>query len=159
MPGSEIAGSSRTSHTIDGMSVPENLQRLVELFAASPKQIKIQAMVDYSNRLADPPPEIIATGLEQVHECQTPFFVATEVDEERRVTLYFEVPRESPTMRGYAGILADGLNGSTVDEILAVPDTFYTAMGIEEVVSALRIRGMGAILARIKRQLRELPST
>ncbi|MET0832256.1 MAG: SufE family protein, partial [Acidimicrobiia bacterium] len=47
------------------------------------------------------------------------------------------------------------LNGSTVDEILDVPDTFYTAMGIEEVVSPLRMRGMGAILARIKSQLRE----
>jgi cysteine desulfuration protein SufE len=61
-------------------------------------------------------------------------------------------------MRGYAGILADGLNGSTVQEILDVPDTFYLGMGIEEVVSPLRIRGMGAILARIKRQLREAPA-
>ncbi len=71
------------------------------------------------------------------------------------VTLHFEVPRESPTMRGYAGILADGFDGATANEILAVPDTFYLAMGIEEVVSALRLRGMGAILARIKHQLRE----
>ena len=71
------------------------------------------------------------------------------------MTLAFDVPRESPTMRGYAGLLADGLAGSTVDEILDVPDTFYLAMGIEEVVSQLRLRGMAAILAQIKRQVRE----
>lgn len=139
------------------MSLPPRLQQLVDLFAASPKRIKIEAMVDYSNRLADIPERLREPGaMERVHECQTPFFVATEVDAGDAVTLHFEVPRESPTMRGYAGILADGLNGSTVDEILAVPDTFYLDMGIEEVVSPLRIRGMGAILARIKHQLTEL---
>ena len=138
------------------MPVPDNLQRLVDLFAASPKQVKVAAMVDYADRLPDPPPELIEAGsLERVHECQTPFYVTSEVDPEGRVTLWFQVPREAPTMRGYAGILAEGLNGSTVDEILEVPDTFYTAMGIDEVVSPLRMRGMGAILARIKHQLAE----
>lgn len=137
--------------------MPARLQQLVELFAASPKQIKIEAMVDYSNRLAAPPVHLREEGaMERVHECQTPFFVATEVDPATQVvTLHFDVPRESPTMRGYAGILADGLEGATVDEILDLPDTFYLGMGIEEVVSPLRIRGMGAILARIKQQLRE----
>ncbi|MGI8822690.1 MAG: SufE family protein [Acidimicrobiia bacterium] len=137
------------------MSVPERMERLVDLFASSPKHIKIAAMVDYADRLSNPPAELIEHGdLERVHECQTPFYVSTEVDPEGRVTLWFQVPRESPTMRGYAGILAEGLNGSTVDEILAVPDTFYLGMGIDEVVSPLRLRGMAAILARIKDQLR-----
>lgn len=137
------------------VATPERLQRLVDLFAESPKQVKVAAMVDYADRLADPPPELVEQGaLERVHECQTPFYVTSEVDPDGRVTLWFQVPREAPTMRGYAGILADGLNGSTVEQILAVPDTFYTGMGLDEVVSPLRMRGMGAILARIKDQLR-----
>ena len=141
------------------MPVPPKLQQLVDLFSASPKQVKVEALVDYAKRLADPPETVLQEGtLEQVHECQTPFFVAADVDDHGRVTLYFQVPQESPTMRGYAGILADGLNGSTVQEILDVPDTFYLGMGIEEVVSPLRLRGMGAILARIKRQLRQAPA-
>lgn len=136
--------------------IPDRLQRLVDLFASSPKQIKIEAMVDYSNRLPDPPPHLREPGaMERVHECQTPFFVATEVGPDEVVHLHFEVPPESPTMRGYAGILADGLTGATADEILALPDDFYLAMGIEEVVSPLRLRGMGAILARIKHQIRQ----
>jgi len=137
------------------MTLPSRLQHLVELFAASPKQVKVEALVDYAKRLPDPPPRLRDAGaMERVHECQTPFFVATEIDPARHVRLFFEVPHESPTMRGYAGILADGLDGATVEEILDVPDTFYLAMGIDEVVSPLRVRGMGAILARIKHQVR-----
>ncbi len=95
------------------MGLPAKLQQLVDLFAASPKQVKVEALVDYSKRLADPPPHLSSDGaLERVHECQTPFFVATEIDPDGHVTLYFDVPMESPTMRGYAGILADGLDGA-----------------------------------------------
>lgn len=137
-------------------SLPRRLQQLVDLFASSPKQIKIEALVDYANRLPDPPEHLRnAEAMERVHECQTPFYVASDVDADRIVTLAFDVPRESPTMRGYAGLLADGLAGASVEEILEVPDTFYLAMGIEEVVSQLRLRGMGAILAQIKRQVRQ----
>lgn len=138
------------------MPLPVRLQQLVDLFASSPKQIKIEALVDYSNRLSEPPEHLRdREAMERVHECQTPFFVGSEVGEDGVVVLAFDVPRESPTMRGYAGLLADGLAGATVDEILDVPDTFYLAMGIEEVVSQLRLRGMAAILAQIKRQVRQ----
>ena len=137
-------------------SLPAALQRLVELFASSPRDLKVHALVDYSNRLPDPPPHLSdPEALTQVHECQTPFFVALEIDDDRRVTLHFKVPRESPTIRGYAGILTDGLNGATAEEVLEISPTFYTAMGLEEVVSPLRLRGMGAILHRTKQLIRE----
>jgi cysteine desulfuration protein SufE len=140
--------------------LPEPLQRIVDLFAASPRDIKIHALVDYSNRLADPPPgRIDADTMTQVHECQTPFFVAIDLDAEDRVTLYFQVPRESPTIRGYAGILADGLNGQPAEDILAISPTFYAAMGLDDVVSPLRLRGMGAILHRIKALVAEALAT
>jgi len=90
-----------------------------------------------------------------VHECQTPFFLLTEVDEDGAVTIHFDCPPESPTVRGYAGILAEGLNGESVETILAVPEDFYRGIGLEEVVTPQRLRGMGAIIARMKRQLEE----
>ena len=139
------------------MSLPAKLQRIVDLFAAAPKDIKVQALLDYSNRVPDLParyadhPEL----LERVHECQSPFFLAAEVNPDETVTIYFDSPREAPTTRGYAGILTEGLAGATAPEVLGVPDDFYTAMGLQEVVSPLRLRGMGAILARTKRQIRE----
>ena len=65
------------------------------------------------------------------------------------------MPKESPTIRGYAGILADGLEGATAEQVLTVPPTFYTGMGLEEVVTPLRLRGMGAIVARIRTLVQE----
>ena len=37
--------------------------------------------------------------------------------------------------------------------MLAVPNGFYSALGLDRVVSPLRLRGISAILARLKRQV------
>jgi cysteine desulfuration protein SufE len=112
---------------------------------SSPKNIRVEAMLDYANRIP-PLPEHI--------QCQSPFFLAAEVDDDETVHLYFDAPREAPTVRGFAGILLDGLDGEKAGVVLDVPDDFFYDMGLEEVVTPLRLRGMGAILARIKRQVR-----
>ncbi len=137
------------------MSLPVRLQRIVELFRSAPKDIRIQALLDYSQRVPPLPPHLTgdAGALEQVHECQTRFFMATELSDDGTVQIYFDCPPESPTVRGYAGILLEGLNGETPDAILSVPDDFYRGIGLEEVVTPQRLRGMGAIVARLKRQV------
>ncbi|MFP4634381.1 MAG: SufE family protein [Nitriliruptoraceae bacterium] len=137
------------------MSLPANLENVVNEFAAAPMELRIELLVEYSDkvpplpaRLADHPEE-----LEQVEECQTPFFLTTEVDEDGRVTVWFDSPPESPTTRGFAGILSEGLNGATVDEVLAVPRDFHHDLGLAEAISPLRLQGMDAILTRLKRQV------
>ncbi|MEA2057304.1 MAG: SufE family protein [Actinomycetota bacterium] len=139
------------------MSVPSKLQFIIDLFADAPRDIKLQALLDYSRRLPPLPPELADHPelLERVHECQSPFFLLADVMPDGTVTMVFDSPPEAPTTRGYAGILAEGLAGATVDEVLAVPDDFYQGMGLDDVVSPLRLRGMGAILARLKRQVEE----
>jgi cysteine desulfuration protein SufE len=139
------------------MALPTSLQRIVDLFAGAPKELRLQALLEYSRRVP-PLPEHLAgrrDRMEQVVECQTPFFLATEVGGDGRVHLYFDVPAEAPTTRGFAGILASGFQGATADEVLATPDDFYEKMGLAEVISGLRLRGMSAILFRLKRQVRE----
>lgn len=139
------------------MAAPEKLQRIVDLFADAPKDLRLQALLEYS-RQVPPLPERLSghrDAMEQVVECQTPFFLATEVADDQRVKLWFDVPQEAPTTRGFAGILASGLEGATAEEILATPDDFYDKMGLHEVISSLRMRGMSAILFRLKRQVRE----
>ncbi|MGI9032207.1 MAG: SufE family protein [Acidimicrobiales bacterium] len=140
------------------MSTPSaELERIVDLFAGAPKELRAQALLEYSRKVPPLPPEL--TGhrdlMEQVPECQTPFFLLTEVDDDGRVRLHFDVPAESPTTRGFAGILYSGLNGATADTVLATPNDFYSRMGLAEVISALRLRGMHAILSRLKRQVRD----
>ena len=68
--------------------------------------------------------------------------------------LFFHAPAESPTTRGFAGILHEGLDGLPAAEVLAVPDDAPYRFGLGEAVSPLRLRGMVAMLSRIKRQVR-----
>jgi cysteine desulfuration protein SufE len=137
------------------MAMPARLQEIVEEFADLPAELRLEALLDYSRRVP-PLPERLAghrDAMEQVPECQTPFFLATELDDGDRVTIHFDAPPEAPTTRGFAGILSEGLNGATAQEVLAVPNGFYTALGLDRVISPLRLRGISAILGRLKRQI------
>lgn len=139
------------------MPTAPSLQRIVDLFAGAPKDLRVQALLEYSRKVPPLPPELAEhpERLEKVPECQTPFFLATELDEDDRVRLHFDVPAESPTTRGFAGILYSGLDGATSNEVLETPNDFYLKMGLGEAISSLRLRGMGSILARLKRQVNE----
>ena len=138
------------------MSIPKKLQTMIDVMATSPKDFRTEALLDYSKRLPPLPDHIDASELEQVAECQSPFFLTTELDDDGRVRMYFEAPPEAPTTRGFAAIVHEGLNGETPEAILEVPDEFFYDMGLAEVISPLRLRGMSAILARLKRQVTEL---
>jgi len=139
------------------MSIPASLQKVVDRFARAPRDLRVQALLQYAKRVPPLPEEFAEdrSGLEQVHECQTPFFLAARVDEKDAVHLFFDAPEEAPTVRGFAGILREGLEGASAEAVLQVPADFYSNMGLDEVVSPLRLRGMGAILARLQRQVRE----
>lgn len=139
------------------MSLPPRLAKAVDRFRAAPKDLRAQALLQYAGKVPPLPEEYLADPgrLERVHECQTPFFVATRVDEEGGVHLFFDAPPESPTVRGFAGILHSGLEGEHWRDVLAVPPDFYGGMGLEDVVSPLRLRGMSAILMRLQRQVRD----
>jgi len=138
------------------MPLPPRLQRIVDRFQRAPRELRVQALLQFANKVPPLPEELChGAGLEQVHECQTPFFLATRIDGDGAVHLFFDAPAESPTVRGFAGILREGLEGLPWREVMAVPPDFYTKMGLDAVVSPLRLRGMGAILARLKRQVEE----
>ena len=151
--------------TADGVAVelPQALKEIAQDFAALSARDRLIMLLDFSDELPDLPdryqghPEL----LEQVAECQSPLFLAVEVDDpldgaaqDAAVHLFFQAPPEAPTTRGFAGILHEGLDGLTVGEVLSVPDDAPYRFGLGEAVSPLRLRGMGAMLSRIKRQIR-----
>jgi len=137
------------------MALPPRLQTIVDVFTSAPREFRLEALLDYSRRVPELPSRYAddPSLLEAVPECQTPFFLATEVDEEEAVHMFFSAPPESPTVRGFAGLLLDGLDGLPAEAVLDVPNDFYVGMGLEEVVTPLRLRGMGAILSRLKNQV------
>ncbi len=139
------------------MNLPAKLQEIVEDFEAVEGQDKLELLLELSDELPALPPELAEHPelLEPVPECQTPLFLSVNAADAEHVRLYFSAPPESPTTRGFASILHQGLDGESRDSVLALPEDFYNAFGLADVVSPLRLRGLSAMLGRIKRQVRE----
>ncbi|TQF66024.1 SufE family protein [Rhodococcus spelaei] len=136
------------------MSLPEPLAEIVDDFAAVGPQEKLQLLLEFSRELPDLPAELEQAAMEPVPECQSPLFLAVDAGDREHVRLHFSAPPEAPTTRGFASILHQGLDGQSAATILNVPGDFYSALGLAEAVSPLRLRGMSAMLARIKTHLR-----
>lgn len=97
--------------------------------------------------------------LERVEECQSPVFIFVDVTADAVVQVYATAPEQSPTTRGFASILVQGLSGLSVADALAVPEDFPDTLGLTKLISPLRVRGMTAMLWRIKRQIKEKSGT
>lgn len=137
------------------MSLTPALQEAVDAFQSMAEQDRLQLLLEYADdlpalpeRYADHPD----LG-ERVAECQSPVFLFVEVDE--RVHVHASAPEEAPTTRGFASILAQGLEGASVEQVLAVPADMPRLLGLDRAVSPLRLRGMAGMLGRIQRQVRE----
>jgi len=133
------------------------LQEIAEDFGAVPDRQRLQLLLEFSQELPPLPARYAEHRdlLEQVPECQSPLFLAVEVADDGTVHLFFDAPPEAPTTRGFAGILHAGLDGLGADEVLQTPGEFSGQLGLNDLVSPLRLRGLAAMLARIKRQVRE----
>ena len=134
--------------------LPDSLAEIVEDFAAVEGQDKLQLLLEFSRELPPLPEHLAQDAMEPVPECQSPLFLSVDASDPARIQLFFSAPPEAPTTRGFASILAQGLDGLSAQEILDVPDDFYSALGLSDAVSPLRLRGMSAMLARIKSHLR-----
>ncbi|MES2094739.1 MAG: SufE family protein [Actinomycetota bacterium] len=138
-------------------ALPDSLERIRADFLELERADRLILLLEFANDLPELParyadhPDL----LERVVECQSPVFIFVEVDDNRIVHLHATAPREAPTTRGFASILSQGLSGLTIEQVLDVPDDFPDTIGLTEAVSLLRIRGMTAMLARTKRQVRE----
>lgn len=134
--------------------LPPALAEVVSDFAEVQGQDKLQLLLEFANELPPLPADLEEAAMEPVPECQSPLFLHVDAQDRDHVRLHFSAPAEAPTTRGFAAILAAGLDDHTAEEILAVPDDFYSELGLAALISPLRLRGISAMLARIKRRLR-----
>ncbi|MEO3761539.1 SufE family protein [Mycobacterium sp. B14F4] len=135
-------------------AMPAALAEVVSDFKEVQGQDKLQLLLEFANELPPLPADLEEAAMEPVPECQSPLFLHVDADDREHVRLYFSAPAEAPTTRGFAAILAAGLDDNPADDILAVPDDFYSELGLAALISPLRLRGMSAMLARIKKRLR-----
>jgi cysteine desulfuration protein SufE len=137
--------------------LPTRLAEIIEDFQVIQGQEKLEYLLELSDSLLPLPDWLVARReeMEEVHECMTSVFVYAEIKENDRFQFHLDVPPEAPTVRGFAAILQQGLDNTTLDELMAVPTEFYLQMGLQQVLSGQRLTGIGAILAHIKRLARQ----
>jgi cysteine desulfuration protein SufE len=134
--------------------MPAALAEVISDFHSVEGQDKLALLLEFADELPALPADLEEAAMEPVPECQSPLFLHVDAGDPQRVRLYFSAPAEAPTTRGFASILSTGLDGRPAAEILAVPDDFYGSLGLAALISPLRLRGMSAMLTRIKRRLR-----
>jgi cysteine desulfuration protein SufE len=128
------------------------LDTIIPRFKAADRQTRLETLLDYSRKLA-PLPERYeaekAQGRNMVEECQTPVYLWVEVDG-GRVHIHADVPRESPTVRGFVSLLARTLEGETPDAVARLPMDLLDQLGLSEALGMTRTQGLTAILHRVK---------
>ena len=131
--------------------LPAKLRSIVEDFQLSEGQEKLELLLQFAEEMP-PQPDWMQTRtqeMEAVPECMTPVFVQADI-QENSMRFFIEVPKSSPTVRGFATILLRGLDGLSPEEILRVPNDFYLDLGLEQVLTHQRLNGISAILAHMK---------
>jgi len=136
---------------------PPPLQDIIEEFRAVDPRDRMEYLVEYALDLPDLPERLHAQRdqMEQVHECQTPVFLFTELNN-GHVAFYLDIPPESPTVRGYAAILLDGFGEATPQQVLETPDDVYMLLKLHEVITPQRLRGLHFLMHYMKRQVAQL---
>jgi len=139
------------------MTSPQSIPALIADFNDLPIKDRLDLLLEFSDNLPPLPPRYADHPdlLERVEECQAPVFLFVEIDESKHVHLFFSAPPEAPTTRGFASVLHEALDGLPAQKILDVDPNFPDELGLTAAVSPLRMNGMRAMLARIKRQTRE----
>ncbi len=126
---------------------------LITRFKGADRDTRLETLLAYAARLPDPPPALQDAADRERHrvsECQTPVFLWIGT-RDGRVTFHAEVPRESPTVRGYVALLRSRIAESTPAEVAAIPDDLLERLGLAEALGMLRTQGLTAILGRVKR--------
>ena len=132
--------------------IPARLMEIINEFEQSEGREKIELLLQYSDLMPILPEHIQGQhdAMDFVEECMTPVYVTAEKDE-NALHFYFDVPAESPTVRGFAAIMAIGCDGTLPEQILKIPNDFYLLMGLDHVLTMQRLNGITAILAHMKR--------
>lgn len=131
------------------------LDTLIPRFKAADRSTRLETLLDYSRKLPPLPERLEAEkdrGDHRVHECQTPVFLWVEL-EDGKVHIHADVPRESPTVRGFISLLARALEGAAPEDVARIPDDLLDQLGLSETLGMTRTQGLTAILQRIKRSV------
>ena len=133
---------------------PPPLREIIEDFRSMEPRERLESLLDFAMSMPELPGFLhdARDQMDQVHECQTPIFVFADIVD-AGVHVYIDVPKESPTVRGYAAIVQEGLERAAPEVVLQTPDDIYYLLGLHEAISPQRLRGLHVLMAYLKRQV------
>ncbi len=133
------------------------IERLIQRFKNADRETRLETLLDYARKLPALPEHLVADrdqGHHMVPECQTAVYLRVESgggDGGDVVRLYADVPRESPTVRGFVALLVSALDGQSRVTIAGVPNDLLEQLRLSETLGMMRMQGLSAIVQRIKR--------
>lgn len=133
--------------------MPALLDKYIARLSTADRNTRLETLLDLARKLPPLPAtleEEKARGGHLVPECQTPVHLWVEVTG-GAVHLFADVPRESPTVRGFVALLVQALEGATPADVAAVPDDLLHALRLDDALGMMRTQGLTAIVRRIKR--------
>lgn len=142
-------------------SVARRLDNLAAEFAELEPRERLEVLLEYCDKLAPLPAKYQAerdAGEHRVHECQTPVFLWVELVGQR-VQIWADVAPEAPTVKGFVGLLIDAFQDMPASEVLSADAGIVQRLGLSEALGMLRMRGLSAILAYIRTQVRRAVET
>lgn len=136
---------------------PAPLQEVIYEFRDVEPRERLEYLLEYAMDLPALPDRLQAKRdqMEQVHECQTPVFLHTELND-GKVEFFVDIPPEAPTVRGYAAILQEGLHNASPAEVFATPEDVYMLLGLHEAITPQRLRGLHFLMVYMKKQVKAL---
>lgn len=126
-----------------------------DTFRSLDEQLRLEVLLDYANRLADPPDSLAGESeadTARVHECMTPVWLWLRRDDGGGVRLHAKIGPEAPTLRGIVSVIAAGYDGAAPDELANVPLDLVQRLGLAGVVRMNRMVGLTAMIERIRRE-------
>lgn len=129
------------------------IDKLIQRFGSTDRATRLDALLDASKKLPALPEHLRDDRDREAHrvvECQTPVFLWLERDGDV-LRLYADVPRESPTVRGFLSLLVRALDGQPVTVAAGLPADLLHLMKLDEALGMMRTQGLGAIVQRIRR--------
>ncbi len=129
------------------------IDKLIRRFQAADRDTRLEALLDASRKLPPVPDHLNAAADREAHrvtECQTPVFLWLERDGDA-LRIHADIPRESPTVRGFVALLVRELDGGPIAAARDLPADLLHLLGLDDALGMLRTQGLAAVVQRIRR--------
>ncbi len=133
------------------------IEEIIGQFQDADYQETLAMLLDYSENLPPLPEEYRDArdaGFNRVPECETPVFIFVDV-KGGRVHIHADVPKESPTVRGFVSLLVDAFDDATPRDIETAPENLIHSLSLDRKLGTRRMFGLSAVYNRIRSEVRK----